>query len=449
MKIGVIGAGWYGSHIGLSLKKQGHDVTIFEKNSDIFTQISGNFGIRLHVGPHYPRSKKTRESCRRDFQLFIDTYPQLVVNHEYAIYALGELDSDKNPSKVNFEQFKAVCEESDSAKQINVKEAGYKDLIAAWDIYEPSMALGDGLRNIFKRYLSDAGVQTLCNFNVQVLDQSDSLMSITSDKGQTHEGFDYIINASSYQSFVDVKNELPFDINVVYQPCLAMMYEDTHTTTRPFSFIIMDGWFPCIMPYCNKEEDLIDEPRDNRKYILTHGKWTIMGSFNTSKEAQNLLSRLNDNFIADNIKPNCEAEINRFWPDFEKRFRYIGWKGEVLAKIKTEKEFRSAVTFEKDRLVHIIPGKVSNIFDASREVVAIINQQNVSTKNGYQYVTGGVLDDALQEITEVPDRLAQSTCNLQTYKQFFPVTPANINSFWSPNAGDNGGSVSDQNTFKP
>ena len=50
MKIAIIGGGWTGCHLAISLSKKGHDVTILERNTDIFQGVSGNFGIRLHKG---------------------------------------------------------------------------------------------------------------------------------------------------------------------------------------------------------------------------------------------------------------------------------------------------------------------------------------------------------------------------------------------------------------
>ncbi len=112
MNIYIIGSGWYGCHIALYLVQAGHNVTLLERNSDIFQGTSGQFGIRLHSGPHYPRSAATRESCRRGGAEFKQHYPELVVPHQYSIYALGTLDADKNPSKVSQKNFESVCHES-------------------------------------------------------------------------------------------------------------------------------------------------------------------------------------------------------------------------------------------------------------------------------------------------------------------------------------------------
>lgn len=63
MFIAVIGAGWSGAHMALTLTKEGHKVVLLDKQNNIFSGTSGKFGIRLHRGPHYPRSKMTRDNC--------------------------------------------------------------------------------------------------------------------------------------------------------------------------------------------------------------------------------------------------------------------------------------------------------------------------------------------------------------------------------------------------
>ena len=138
MHIGIVGGGWYGCHLALSLKKKGHTVIIFEKNPEILNQISGNFGVRLHTGPHTPRSEKSREISKRNYHQFLERYPDLVVEHDYSIYALGDRDANNLPSKVSYEHFKAVCEENQGSVEIAPETMGYKDLISAWSVNEPS-----------------------------------------------------------------------------------------------------------------------------------------------------------------------------------------------------------------------------------------------------------------------------------------------------------------------
>ena len=70
-------------------------------------------------------------------------------------------------------------------------------------------------------------------------------------------------------------------------------------------------------------------------------------------------------------------------------------------------------------VIHVIPGKISNIFDAEEETLKLIHNLpgEVLEKNRYKYVQGGVLDVACREIGELPDAAdnAKSTCLLNTF----------------------------------
>lgn len=418
MKIGVVGSGWYGCHIALALTKKGYSVTIFEKNDDIFSGVSGKFGIRLHKGPHYPRSKKTRESCQRVFDEFCETYPELIIHHDYSTYALGESDSLGNPPKVSKEEFRLVCYEDKNCQDIYVETSGYEALITAMNIEEPSVAVGSRLRESFRQYLHKADVKVIYNYSVSELKKMGFGTAVIG-AGSIYE-FDHVINATGFHSLLpkNIKEDCPFEMEVVYQPCLALCYADKSPGERPFSFIVMDGWFPCIMPYIDDADDV-----NRRKYILTHGNHTTMASCDTAEAAYNILNQLTDEFVKEKVKIPSTHEVNRFWPAFSERFEYLGWQGEVQAKLLTKKEFRSAITFSSsDGIIHIIPGKISNVFDAEREVIALINNKNCQVEKGYRYVVDGVLNESRQEIIEKPGLNEPNSCTLNTYEE---LTKAN------------------------
>lgn len=427
MNIAVIGGGWYGCHIALKLRLAGHNVTIFESGDDIFHAVSGKFGIRLHAGPHYPRSAKTRESCRNGLARFISEYRELIVEHAYSIYGLGTIDSDNEPPKIDLKTFREVGSENKNCREIEPKKWGYTNLQSAFDIEEPSILVGDPLRRYWNARLSEAGVNIIRRARIHNLTKIKDKVIVRGDSCSAI--FDYVVNATGYQALLPPPEErLPLNLDIIYQPCLALIYVDKLSPVMslpPFSFIVMDGWFPCIMPWIGGEE------RDAyRKYIVTHGKYTIMGSFNTPEEAHGCLAKVataerDEKFVTTQIQEKCEVEMARFWPLFgvcmpgstERRFQCVGWQGSVLAKIKTNREFRSAVTFEKDGVIYVIPGKVSNIFDAGDEVAALINKQNVLQEGSYRYIRNGILHGAMAEISEEIDPRIRNTCALQTYAE--------------------------------
>ena len=78
-KILIVGAGWYGCHIGLYLKQKKHDVEICEKSSDIFLGSSGYNQFRLHTGYHYPRSSETIEEAKKNYFHFVKRYKKFIL----------------------------------------------------------------------------------------------------------------------------------------------------------------------------------------------------------------------------------------------------------------------------------------------------------------------------------------------------------------------------------
>src|SRR5579862_3486666 len=150
-KVAVIGAGWFGVHTAIELSKSGYLVSIYEKNATIFGGTSGTFGVRIHSGPHYPRSLETRKTCRDGFHEIQTTYPEMCNQHLHAIYAHGKKDADGNPSKIKESQFSLVCKEFQYRSELNLEDGPFNasELLSAYDINEPSAVVGERLRKFF------------------------------------------------------------------------------------------------------------------------------------------------------------------------------------------------------------------------------------------------------------------------------------------------------------
>lgn len=415
-KIAVIGAGWFGAHTAIELSKAGYLVTLHEKNSTIFSGTSGTFGVRIHAGQHYPRSFSTRKTCRDGFYEMLTTYPELCNKHVHSVYALGKIDADGKKSKVEESTFRSVSKEFQFKGEFDLESSPFNpsELLSAYDINEPSAVLGWRLRIFFEEKLQELEVTLKCNFTVTKIRKFEDLIWV----GNEHEGenFNLVIDATGFQqAFLPLTKPLPFKINVFYQPCLALVYKDQFPTEKPISFIVMDGWFPCLMPY----DDRLTTEKPIAKYIMTHGKWTILGSYRSTEEAYRAFSLVDDSFVQKNIKPVCEKEMIRFWPDFFKRFEYIGWKGSLLGKIKTEREFRGSIVFQEPTIgmISIFPGKITNIFDSSREAQKLVEAQNIKiSAEGYRYIEGGVLDTSKIEIIDPIVTEDRNTCSLATFQ---------------------------------
>ncbi|KAL4995213.1 hypothetical protein BDV10DRAFT_188240 [Aspergillus recurvatus] len=412
--IAVIGGGWSGCHTALELANAGYQVTLVEKGSELFNGVSGQFGIRIHRGPHYPRSSGTRDSCRRTFEAFCQKYPEVVVPVEPAIYALAGRDSMGRESKVDADTFGDVCRESKECSSVDVSDWGpASELEVAYKLDEPCAVLNPYLKHYFREKLSGAGISTRLNDEVTGVCRFGERYRLSTST-RYEAWFDKIINATGYASALPDRllSNLPINLNIKYQACTALSYTDSTPGRSPISFIVMDGWFPCLMP-------CLGDPSRFGDYVLTHGAYTILGSYDSPAEAGSCLSNMGPDFMDSQVRPKIEEQMQRFWPGFTQRFHYKGWKGSVLPKMVTDTEFRSSVVFEADGVVYIFPGKISNIVDAAEEVLSLIDGADASVIrcDGYRYATDSELNRSRKEIEMRPIAKDRNTCFLQTHQK--------------------------------
>lgn len=427
----VIGGGWYGIHNSLFFSKKDYQVTIYEKNKDIAKQISGIFGIRDHVGPHYPKSKQTRETCYQDHEEFDETYPDLLIQNSHSLYVIGGDDAEGRPSKVSFPEFLKVVEElnrEDNKKSkvnwsvVDPQRYGLTNVQGAVNIEEPSIVLGERLRSNLRRRLREANVNVVCDYKVKRIERVGKKFLVTD--GVNTEHFDVVINATGCRSFLppDISKEL--NIDLVHQVAIALVYEDQMPTTKPFSTIIMYGWYPCILPIIDEPEHILQKNEPiNRHYIVTHAQLTILKTFTRSFDANFFLEKtLTEDFVVNEIKPRVESEFKKYWPEFAARFKYKGFQGCVIPKLSTTSDLRASVTVMHDGVIHMIPGKVSGVMSAAREAAVLLEGENVIIKGKYQYVRNGVYHSAVGEIADKPAPGASSTYNLQTHDDLTQLT---------------------------
>ena len=217
-----------------------------------------------------------------------------------------------------------------------------------------------------------------------------------------------MINATGYQSLLPAVVDQPLHAEIYYQVCLGLIYSDTSPSAKPISRIIMDGWFPCLMPM------ITDDEQPQRKYLVTHGSYTIMASYRKPDKAQAMLQSLTDEDVQSQVRIPTETEMTRFWPEFTHRFQYVGWRGVVQAKLKTRSEFRSAIAFEHDGIIYVFPGKISNVFDAYDETRALLTSTGCVERDGIRYPASGILALSTSELKEQPIAGEANTGNLKS-----------------------------------
>ena len=255
MKIRILGAGFYGCHIGLALMRAGHTVVIHEIAPHIFAGASGSIPARLHIGCHYPRSRLTRAACldhRADFMAEYGFLTRAVPVNIYAIAA--------DHSLVDFDQYVATLRnEIEFLTVHDPAEFGLQNVEGAIQVGERHIVT-DKARAYFETELGDV---VRCNTAPGEVDSDE---------------WDYTVDATfcaNDSAGVDR-----------YEPCLVVLLDGP--TDKAVT--IMDGPFPSLYPW--------DE--DKRLCSLSSALWTPFSkTCKTWAEARELLDGLSKDDIAD------------------------------------------------------------------------------------------------------------------------------------------------------
>ena len=76
MDIAIIGGGWYGCYVAEYIidNYENINITLFDKENEIFRGSSSKNQNRLHQGFHYPRCDITQKKCNKYFLMFQSSY---------------------------------------------------------------------------------------------------------------------------------------------------------------------------------------------------------------------------------------------------------------------------------------------------------------------------------------------------------------------------------------
>lgn len=373
--IAVIGGGIYGIYTSLALADVGFTVTLYERNASLFSGTSGSHAIRLHAGPHYPRSPATRAACRTSLRQFTNEFPHLVALPSVSLYAVGECDADGAPSRTNVSDFDAVCRECNGYQRVSDPASfGISAVRGIWSVDEPVLYQDSMRRELVHRVKTHPRICLQLNHTVRDLTHI----------GQRHVAvdgmvFDWVVNCTFFKSFSsDTVSGAP----VVYQPCVALYYDDRESgpngNAKPFTFTVMDGWFPNLMPlmYKHARKDA------QQRYILYHAKYALLGSYDNYEECSRHAMSVTEDWVMREVRPRMEDHMQQLMPKFRERFQYAGFHVDTVTKLRSQSEFRASIVWQNGRVIHELSGKVHECIEAATRVVSIISEGDDMVRGG-------------------------------------------------------------------
>jgi glycine/D-amino acid oxidase-like deaminating enzyme len=100
----VVGAGFYGCEIALTLRQLGFDrVVVAEREPGLLRRASFVNQARVHNGYHYPRSQSTALRSHRNFERFLEEYRYAIRLDMESVYAIAA------GSQISASQFESFC----------------------------------------------------------------------------------------------------------------------------------------------------------------------------------------------------------------------------------------------------------------------------------------------------------------------------------------------------
>jgi hypothetical protein len=338
-RIAIIGAGWYGCHIGLSLMSLGMEVEIFDKAPRPLHLASGNNQFRLHQGFHYARHHATRIQSRDGFIRFNERYPTLGADVADNIYAVPN-----ETSLVDFDTYKLIMVSSGlnfiEMPQGSELLTNTEGMIRTRE----RVLLIDRARRYFSERLKD----------VLHLDANVDRIADTSG-GVLVNGrrYDYAIDAT-WGHFGKLR------IPVIYEPTLLLYYE---TGERVPAITLVDG------PLCS-----VYPTEDPNIYTLSSVPHTPLGRFDDPSAAAACRDSVTAEMV-DAKRHAMEAQITANMPSFRDRFRFMGVQLSIKTKPIGSFDDRSCYVYRDGRSFVVMSGKIDTVFFATERILSMIEAE--------------------------------------------------------------------------
>ena len=257
-KIGVIGAGVFGSEIAVQLAKKGFSVTLFEKEQDI---LSGggtpNSVMRLHMGFHYPRSIETAVQSRIGFKQFLERFPDSVDLDFENYYAIA-----KNGSKTSPQAFEKFTEVSGIfASEIATDALGDygvdTNLIAKAYVAKEGVICVETLRENLKEDLRARNIEIRLSTQVDRISKMGTSWRVEDNESNQLGEFDFLIRCTYSSDSILMTNFEDPRPEIERHRTLTLELKSDLTK---FGLTVIDGDFLTLMPVAFSPNHLVYAP---------------------------------------------------------------------------------------------------------------------------------------------------------------------------------------------
>jgi len=289
-KIAVIGGGIFGLEAANQLVKAGFDVTLFERNSQILSEASGNSVMRVHIGAHYPRDLETAVQSRIGYSNFVEKYYDCLDFSFKNYYALAKYES--KISKRYFKSFIQTAKldlEEESNQELKNLGFDINKVQGVWSCKEGVFDVPK-LRNYFHNQFDNLGVLKL---NSEITSANrDKNFWILEDILKNKYKFDYVVRTT--YGLDRIKSRDCQLQNRVFEFHKTLVLE-IRIALPIFGITVLDGDFITVLPRANSNTLLVYAPNPSvlQKFIGKNYpyQWDDLKFFDFELHKQSLVKR--------------------------------------------------------------------------------------------------------------------------------------------------------------
>lgn len=334
-KIIIVGTGWYGLYTALLLQDT-YDVTLLDKNNDIFENSSNYNQNRLHLGYHYPRCHTTRKLCLTGYSKFINKFREVVDFIDNNYYVIS------NESNIDFETYKQIFNLPEY-KHTFIKNNILKNIDGDIINTQEKIINSEKSKNYFKKNIH---CKIIFNYHVTDIQQLENRVIVNNEME-----CDLLFDCTYNQMNLSKKE-------YIYENTISLLYERTNFNTEYDSLTVMDGNFFSLFPR-NIEKKL---------YTLTHVKYT---PFHASERFSDLNNNLSENDVIQ-IKNNMVDSAKQIIPNFNNDYIYKDYFTSYKCKLKCNNDSRNCIIEQNKNIISVNCGKIIGIFELENYIKDIL-----------------------------------------------------------------------------
>ncbi|KAI9105558.1 hypothetical protein DFS34DRAFT_681748 [Phlyctochytrium arcticum] len=339
VRVGIVGAGWYGCHLAKVLMEEGYQVTIFERRAKIFTEASRWNQFRLHQGFHYARSAHTRLETIRGFKLMREVYPELTSYMHENLYSVADESELDLGTVIQIMHASGLRYEFLAPEQHNLQKV--QGVLRCFE----QCFLPVKCQEYFEKML---GPVVRLNTAVDALVEDEKAVTINGEE------FDFALDCTfNHMTSSSI-------IKCYFEPCLTLLYRFKKPgNSIPPSHTIIDGNFVSLFEYRGEKGELL--------FTLTSVSHTPLGRFDLAKDAETFMESYTEADVQKR-RPIFEEQAANFIKDFMVDYEYAGYFLSCKTKLKSNSANRECVEHHTGRTMTLFGGKITGVFHAEQFV---------------------------------------------------------------------------------